>query len=123
MEFLKHLKNEYDTELMREAYFCCGLTEFDLPQRSKGIEFKNGLVLSIQGSSAHYCIPRQTLSYDKYTKMEFALCTVKGFADVKEYLDTDEYDQYFDGSVYSYVPVDLIEKLYQDLKAKFGIKE
>ena len=63
------------------------------------------------------------MPYDKYKEMEFALCTEKDFADVKDYIDTNEYDEYFDGSVYGYVPVSLIEKLYQNLKAKFGIKE
>ena len=35
MEFLKHLKNEWDSEVIRKAYLSCGLTEFHLPQRSK----------------------------------------------------------------------------------------
>lgn len=123
MEFLKYLKNTVDTEAVRKTYLSCGLIDFDLPQISDGILFKNGLKLSIQGSFGHYCTPRKTLPYDKYKRMEFALCTKKGFADVKDYIDTNEYDEYFDGSVYGYVPVELIEKLYQNLKAKFGIKE
>lgn len=123
MEFIKHLKNTIDTGTMKMAYLQCGLIDFELPQKSNGIEFKNGLRLSIQGSYGHYCTPRKTLPYCKYTSMEFALCTEKGFADVKEYLDTNEYDEYFDGSVYGYVPVELIEKLYQHLKDKYGIKE
>ena len=123
MEFIKHLKNEWDTEQLRKAYLSCGLTSFDLPQRSKAIAFKNGLGLSIQGSFSHYCIPRKTLSYDQYKAMEFALCTKNGFADVKEFLDTNEYDDYFDGSVYGYVPVEMIERLYQALKEKYGLLE
>ncbi len=122
MEFLKYLKNEWDTEPMRKAYLECGLTDFELPQRSKGIEFNNGLRLSIQGSFGHYCTPRKTLSYNKYERMEFALCTEQGFKDVKDYINTDKYDNYFDGSVYGYVPVSLIEELYQNLKQKYGLK-
>lgn len=121
-EFLKHLKNEYDTTSMRKAYFECGLLAFDLPQQSDPIEFKNGLRLSIQGSFGHYCSPRKTLPYDKYKTMEFALSAGKGFAEVKDFIETDEYDAYFDGSVYGYVPVELIEKLYQALKSKFGLR-
>ena len=123
MEFIKHLKNEWDTEPMRKAYLSCGLTQFDLPQRSKAIAFKNGLNFSIQGSFGHYCRPRKTLPYDQYESMEFALCTNNGFADVKEFLDTTEYDDYFDGYVYGYVPVEMIERLYQALKAKYGLLE
>lgn len=120
-EFLKYLKNEWDIETI--SCIGCGFTKFDLPQKSKGIMFNNGLVLSIQGSYRHYCFPRKTLPYDQYKKMEFALCTENGFANVNDYLDTNEFDTYFDGSVYGYVPVELIEKLYQSLKQKFGVKE
>lgn len=73
MEFLEHLKNEYDVEKLRISYLMYGLSPMDLPQKSKGIEFNNGLMLSIQGSFGHYCTPRQTLPYNKYKAMEFAL--------------------------------------------------
>ena len=123
MEFLKHLKNEWDSPVYKEAYLKLGIPETEIPQRSEGIEFKNGLILSIQGSFAHYCFPRKTLPYDKYTDMEFALCTTEGFKEVKDYINTDEYDKYFEGSVYGYVPVPKIEKLYLALKEKFSLKE
>ena len=72
MEFLKYLKNSWDTEEMRKIYAENGVSEY-LPQRSNGIKFKNGLILSIQGSFGHYCSPRITQPYYKYDEMEFAL--------------------------------------------------
>lgn len=125
MEFLKHLKNIYsDKELdrMREVYIACGLTEFDLPQKSKGIEFNNDIILSIQGSDAHYCTPRRTLSYDQYTAMEFAILLDHNFIDVQRLINTDKFDKYYDGTVYGFVPVVDIEWLYQELKKKYGLK-
>lgn len=118
-EFLKHLQNE----LNQKSDLSCVLKHLNLPQISEGIEFNNGLILSIQGSYGHYCLPRKTLPYDQYTRMEVALYTEKGFANIEDYLDTKEFDEYFNGSVYGYVPVVLIEKLYQALKNKFGIRE
>lgn len=124
MEFLKHLKNIYNNKDLENVYLVCGLTNYDLPQKSNGIVFNNNMYLSVQGSFGHYCTPRKTLPYDKYTRMEFALVDASdNFKDVKDYLDTTEYDEYFDGSVYGYVPIEMIEKLYQVLKNKFGLKE
>lgn len=125
MEFLKHLKNIYgDKELgsMRQEYIMCGLTEFDLPQKSKGIEFNNDIILSVQGSFGHYCTPRKTLPYDQYKSMEFAILKNHEFTDVKEIIDTDKFDEYYDDTVYGYVPVSKIEWLYQELKKKYGLK-
>lgn len=125
MEFLKHLKNIYsDKELdrMREVYIACGLTEFDLPQKSKGIEFNNDIILSVQGSDAHYCTPRKTLPYDQYTAMEFAILLDHNFIDVQRLINTNMFDEYYDGTVYGDVPVADIEWLYQELKKKYGLK-
>lgn len=121
MEFLKHLKNIWNNTEMENMYLQYGISKFELPQKSAGILFKNNLGLSIQGSFCHYCLPRKSLPYDQYTHMEFALCTTEGFANVKDFIDTDEYEEYFDGSVYGYVEVEKIEKLYQALKEKFGL--
>lgn len=126
MEFIKHLKNIYNinSEEKRKICLMCGglLPAEILPQKSEGIVFNNDLMLSIQGSFGHYCFPRKTLPYNQYKSMEFALCDEQGFVNVKKYLNTDKYDTYFDGSVYGYVPIELIEKLYQALKSKYGLK-
>jgi hypothetical protein len=80
------------------------------------------LWLSIQASYAHYCTPRTTYRDDLeiYTHWEFALFDKDEFRSVAEVLPEfaalDEIQFYFDGSVYSYVPKDLVEQLYLALK-------
>ena len=126
MEFLKYLKNRYSEKTinsMRLAYKQVGLDEFELPQMSNGICFNKNIILSVQGSSAHYCQPRKTLHYKQHKRMEFAIIINKEFVDVKRIIDTNRFDDYFDGSVYGYVPVEDIEWLFQELKNKFGLKE
>lgn len=126
MEFLKYLKNEYDTNLLEITYKRAGLKGFDLPQRSKPIIFNKDVILSVQGSFGHYCFPRKTLPYKKYTNMEFAIISGGKFVPVERVLnintEENEWQSYFDGSVYGYVPIRLIEKLYKMLKATYGLK-
>lgn len=126
MEFLKYLKNEYDTDLIEKAYKNLGLTKYDLPQKSEPIVFNKDVILSVQGSFGHYCFPRKTLPYKKYTDMEFAIISGGKFVPVERVLninmEENEWQSYFDGSVYGYVPIRLIEKLYKMLKATYGLK-
>lgn len=115
MEFLKHLKNKYPKDIM--------------VQISNTIYFNYDIELSIQGSYCHYCIPRENLDYEKYTSMEFALFDHKKdkliqVSDVLNILpEEDVWSDYYDGSIYGYVPVELIEKLYQELKRRYGLLE
>lgn len=79
---------------------------------------KGDVSLSIQASYAHYCTPRKTLrDLSEYTSMEFALIGESGeFIRVQEILPgfskLEEIEEYWD-TVYGYVPVNLIEELYQ----------
>ncbi|QJI52348.1 hypothetical protein [Psychrobacillus phage Perkons] len=78
------------------------------------------LGLSIQASYGHYCNPRKTIKdLSEYTRMEFALLDSKGeFVAVTDVLPSfsrlNEIEEYHD-TVYGYVPVELIEELYQEL--------
>lgn len=75
--------------------------------------------LSIQASVYHYCTPRENLeNLAEYTTMEFALLNRKAkFISVTDVLPGfTELEDYYDGTIYSYAPVELIEKLYQALK-------
>lgn len=84
--------------------------------------------LSIQGSSGHYCWPRQTLPVNMYTDMELAIFNKKGsmisanrssklrqFKRYDELIDrADSLNSY--ATVYAYVSVDLLNDLYCFLK-------
>lgn len=89
----------------------------------KGVRINDDLFISIQASRGHYCTPRETLSnLEEYTHMEFALMNEKGdFVSVREacphFSKLDEIETYFEGSVYPYVPVGLINDLFNELNA------
>lgn len=84
--------------------------------------------LSIQGSTGHYCSPRETIHPSRYYTMELAIFRLKGgFLKVskssilRKFERYDELCERADGPmsgttvVFGYVPIDLIEDLYQYL--------
>lgn len=107
-ETSRHLKNRpYDQDYKYRQY--------------KPIQINENLWFSIQASYAHYCTPRTTMEYlEEYTHMEIALFDKDNFVSVSDVLPDffakAEIEYYFEGQVYPYVPVDLIESLYLALK-------
>lgn len=75
--------------------------------------------LSIQGSKSHYCSPRSTIPVESYNQLEIAF-----WKDGREFIDASESNELkdfprldelmdrFNGGVYGYVDVDLIQDLY-----------
>lgn len=123
MEFLKHLKPNEETETLTKLRI--GMHLSHLPRINEPIQFNEDILLSIQCSYAHYCIPRNTLPYNKYRDMEIGIVKSNEFVKVEEVLELEEnkWENYYDTQVYGYVPVDLIEELYQALKQKYGLKK
>jgi hypothetical protein len=85
------------------------------------IRINSNLWLNIQASKSHYCNPRKTIKdLEEYTHWEIAL-----FNKDEDLLATEvlhnfrslaELELYFEGSVYAYVPKDLVEEFYLALK-------
>jgi RNA-binding protein YlmH len=83
--------------------------------------------MSIQASYAHYCEPRETLEdLTQYTEMELALFKNGGWVQPREdekikqfprYLELEERYEEGDVAVAGYVPVDLLQDLYDYLSA------
>ena len=97
-----------------------GLGEFKYRQ-FEPLRLQSNLWLSIQASYAHYSKPRETFEdLEAYTHWEMAMFTKDDFVSVDfalpDFESIAELNCYFDGSVYSYVPKDLIEELYLALK-------
>jgi hypothetical protein len=107
-----------------------------LPQLSYGIHFGTDdlLYLSIQASAFHYCEPKQTLRYGKYKSFEVAAMFNGESVDLDKVLGAEneitikmskykEVDA--DGSwvIYTYVPKELVEEFYQEMKRVFGLLE
>lgn len=86
----------------------------------------DGLRLSVQGNYGAYCTPRATLMPEEYTRMEVGVLLDTG--DYNELVSPNVLEEYigkeiverllvhFDGSVSGFVPVELIEDVYQALK-------
>ena len=80
--------------------------------------------LSIQGSSGHYCSPRQTLPVNMYADMELAIFNKKGSminanrsSKIRQFKRYDELIDRADSlnssaTVYGYVSVSLLNNLY-----------
>ncbi len=71
---------------------------------------KSGLKLSVQASENHYSIPRK--DSDFYTAFEVGYPTKK----IKELLKFADDKKNPTGTVYSYVPFEVIEKIIKDNK-------
>ena len=81
-------------------------------------------MLSVQGSSGHYCSPRQTLPVDMYSDMELAIINKKGSMIsinrsklLRKFKRYDELIERADSlnspaTVYGYVSVSLLNDLY-----------
>lgn len=82
--------------------------------------------LSIQGSTTHYCTPRQTCTPNMYSTMELAIFNRNGWFKITKskiiksftrYNELKERADSLDSNycVFGYVPIDLINDLYNYL--------
>ena len=117
MEFFDELIEDSNSEKMREI----GVFGYEETPRTF-LHIESGDIrLSVQASCVHYCHPRITSMYlEDYSSMEFAMIKGDSFTSVEEiFPDSDlqeKLEPYFDGTVYGFVPVELINKLYLALK-------
>lgn len=102
--------------------------------RSEFIDIQNGgfrileslfvsdsVQLSIQASEGHYCTPRKTLPLGECTTMEVAIFKDDDFVSVGEVSDNlylrETLEEFYDGTIYSRVPVEIIDYVVDELKA------
>ena len=137
-EFISKLRSAIDPELKKELdkqsrYMAkrvgCEAEEYK-PQFAFGIcfEAEKPFHLSIQASGCHYCTPRVTMAYKYYEAFEVAICQGDKMISAKELFSENdelavELDKYFGGSVFGYVPSELVERLYQRCKEQFALIE
>lgn len=85
----------------------------------KKLHFNNDVSISIQASYGHYCSPRKTLDITQYNQLELAIFKDGQFVSVDQVLDNSllvsQLEECYEGTVYGYVPVEVIENLYQEL--------
>lgn len=87
--------------------------------------------LSIQASRHHYCTPQKLLTdLYEYEEMEVGIFTGDEWCNLEEdiFFDTwenrENFLKHYDGMVASYVPIEIIQSLYEyieDKKNKFAI--
>lgn len=87
------------------------------------ISFRNNISLSVQASYAHYCTPRTTIDVEDYETMELVIFKDGEFSPaisaVYDPVLLRDLEEYYDGQIFSFVPVSIIERLYQYLKANY----
>lgn len=119
MEFKKQLVETADTKILRgktDLYSDAHPFEDFGFRMFQGIPLKDGIVLSVQGSYAHYSTPRKTVPLDQYTELEVAIFKDDEFTTI-ENVTTDKalieaFNEDFTATVYPFVGVEHIEKLY-----------
>lgn len=82
------------------------------------IETKSSYRISVQCSKYHYCTPRKTIGITKYKTYEVAIMGGCGFTHprvLKYFHRKEELDRCYEGTVFSDVPKDLLEDLYNFL--------
>lgn len=119
MEFIEKLVEAEDSIRMKDYQSPFGDSEERTLRLFNRVTLKDGVHLSIQCSYAHYCSPRKTVDVLNYTTMELAIFKDEQFTNVNAITNNkelaNELNEYYEGTVYGYVPVELIEKLYQEL--------
>lgn len=78
----------------------------------KRLELADGESLSVQTGHAHYCQPRD--NYGPWYLVEVGYPSVDPGEEWREYFDGDWEETDHTGSVYKYVPIDLVVKFIND---------
>lgn len=81
-------------------------------------------MFSIQASGGHYCTPRRTIPLEDYEAVEIAFLLSGSLVSGSTFIEDDslclELEEYFDGSVYGFVSVDLVSRIFDHLFDKKG---
>ena len=96
--------------------------EFEGFRFCEWIEINDEYYLSIQCGEGKYSIPRINVDLDQYTHFEIAFIYEGELSDMnndilKGFKRKEELQEYQEGTVYPFVPKDLIEDLYKHLKS------
>lgn len=124
MEFLTLMKETDSSIEFRKTYheLFNDMSYEDYGTRKfEHIQLPRGIKLSVLACSGTYCMPRKTfMDLTKYTAMELGIFKNNELVNAKRVISNRllalKLEEYYDGSVYAYVPVELIEELYQELK-------
>lgn len=121
MEFISEMKETFESVLPRLAR----APKAWVLRNFNPIKFGNNVELSVQASFSHYCSPRTTTDLKDYTSMEIALFKDGEFISLTGLLIPHidlmkRAEGYYEGTVYGYMPVEMIEEIYQALKETFG---
>lgn len=100
--------NQYLLSTVRVLNTSCGKSQGLRPP----VKCADDFTVSVQASESHYCTPRQD-GVVAYTEVEMAFPNM----DIPEYLEVDGHNihigQYYDGSIYTYVPTWVVDALIQ----------
>lgn len=122
MEFLSKMEETTETKKLKEVIkelnsdIGEGFRMFERVRPSS----KSNIELSIQASYQHYCTPKKTVDIEDYTTMELAIMRKKTFLNIFDLCDdpvlVTKLRRCYEGSIYGFVPVEIIEEVYQGIK-------
>lgn len=123
MGLIEKLVETYESKEMKKYKIPFGTYEDFGLRMLKGLKISDEINLSIQASYGHYCYPRKTLPLEEYEAMELAIFKNGEFVNVKDVTNNEiiatKINKYYEGTVYGYVPVELLEELHNDLTINF----
>jgi len=93
-------------ELLETAEITTIPGEYEFREPIKRIELSDGNSLSVQASETHYCAPRE--NHGPWDLVEVGFPSVEPPETWAEYFDGDWDNDDRTGSVYGYVPIDLV---------------
>lgn len=125
MEFISYLQeNSIEKQIREQLRKTFNRPEEETIRKYAPIEFNNGVYLSIQASFGYQCKPNITCDINQYTNMEVAILEGNGlFVTFEKYIGKTNIDDYYVEPIYSCVPVEVVEQVFQKLKEKIGLKK
>ena len=103
------------------------------PRVGAKIHFQGDISLSILGGWNGYSNPRKHLDISEYISLELAILDMTESEPIDGYIDISKdsrfhdfkskmiLSEYFEGMVYTYVPVSLIQELFEYMVSKLGL--
>jgi len=119
MGIIKNLVETSDSEKMESVNMLLESYEDIGFRLLKEVKISDKVSLSIQASYGHYCSPRKTLPLEEYSRMELAIFKDGEFTNVSQVISNvkiiNELAEHYEGTVYGFIPIELLEELYQEL--------
>lgn len=96
--------------------------------RSSKIHFKNDIAMSILAGVNGFSSPRENINKYEFTTMEMAILDMNNHGEFvnidrfKDIIKVSRYLDYYDRELYKFVPISLIQDVFDAFSKHFGLK-